>query len=208
MKYTTEEFAKKIREIYPGDYDDLSDYELVTLWLKKYPNDINKVNLISRSHNINFKSIFNLKFILIFLLVLFVIYILNSTSFKENSIVSEIPSSKLISISSNDLANDLKFEIYNLNSGIKIALIPNDDDYGDRYYKIDSLWQNKYFNNIKLIINEKYILKSEQDQLYNYRIEVANNFYNEDGKYFDPYSTKILSIKLVCNEGELITTFN
>ena len=44
MKYTVEEFAKEIRKLYPGDYDDLSDKKLVELWLKKYPNDINKID--------------------------------------------------------------------------------------------------------------------------------------------------------------------
>ena len=45
MKYTVDEFTKKIRKLYPGDYDDLSDSKLIELWLKKYPNDINKVDL-------------------------------------------------------------------------------------------------------------------------------------------------------------------
>jgi hypothetical protein len=48
MKYTIREFAQEIRKVYPNDYDDLSDYELVTLWLEKFPNDIKKVNLNSR----------------------------------------------------------------------------------------------------------------------------------------------------------------
>ena len=39
MKYSINEFAREIRKLYPGDYDDLSDTELVSLWLKKYPND-------------------------------------------------------------------------------------------------------------------------------------------------------------------------
>jgi hypothetical protein len=38
-KYTIEEFADKIRRKYPNAYDDLSDNELVRLWLEKYPND-------------------------------------------------------------------------------------------------------------------------------------------------------------------------
>lgn len=45
MKYTVSEFASEIRQLYPGDYDDLSDNKLVELWLKKYPNDINKVDI-------------------------------------------------------------------------------------------------------------------------------------------------------------------
>lgn len=38
-KYTTKQFAKKIRDKYPGAYDDLRDNQLVNLWLEKYPND-------------------------------------------------------------------------------------------------------------------------------------------------------------------------
>jgi hypothetical protein len=45
MKYTLEGFADEIRKLYPGDYDDLSDEKLVKLWLKKYPNDSDKVSL-------------------------------------------------------------------------------------------------------------------------------------------------------------------
>lgn len=43
MKYTIKEFAKEIRKLYPGDYDDLTDEKLVELWLKKYPNDREKI---------------------------------------------------------------------------------------------------------------------------------------------------------------------
>lgn len=45
MKYTVPEFAGEIRKMYPGDYNDLSDHKLVELWLKKYPKDIDKVEL-------------------------------------------------------------------------------------------------------------------------------------------------------------------
>ncbi|MEI8203907.1 MAG: hypothetical protein WCH34_12885 [Bacteroidota bacterium] len=45
MKYTVKEFAQEIRKLYPNDYDDLSDEKLVELWLKKYPNDKEKVDL-------------------------------------------------------------------------------------------------------------------------------------------------------------------
>ena len=43
MKVSIKKFAKKIREDYPGDYDDLMDDELVELWLRKYPEDRNKI---------------------------------------------------------------------------------------------------------------------------------------------------------------------
>ena len=44
MKYTITEFAQEIRRMYPGDYNDLSDQALVNLWLKKYPNDRDKID--------------------------------------------------------------------------------------------------------------------------------------------------------------------
>jgi hypothetical protein len=43
MKVSIKKFAKNIREDYPGDYDDLMDDELVELWLRKYPEDRNKI---------------------------------------------------------------------------------------------------------------------------------------------------------------------
>jgi len=43
MKYTVEEFAREIRKLYPGDYNDLSDGTLIELWLKKYPQDEEKL---------------------------------------------------------------------------------------------------------------------------------------------------------------------
>jgi hypothetical protein len=46
MKYSIKEFANQIRNLYPNDYNDLTDEKLVELWLKKYPNDISKINLI------------------------------------------------------------------------------------------------------------------------------------------------------------------
>ena len=44
MKYTINEFASQIRNQYPNDYDDLTDEKLVELWLKKYPEDIEKID--------------------------------------------------------------------------------------------------------------------------------------------------------------------
>lgn len=44
MKYTINEFAQEIRKLYPGDYDDLSNDELVKLWLKKFPQDKEKID--------------------------------------------------------------------------------------------------------------------------------------------------------------------
>ncbi|MHA8092243.1 TM2 domain-containing protein [Aquirufa regiilacus] len=43
MKISIKKFAQNIRDDYPGDYDDLMDDELVELWLRKYPEDGNKI---------------------------------------------------------------------------------------------------------------------------------------------------------------------
>ena len=58
MKYSIAEFAQEIRKQYPGDYDDLNDEKLVTLWLKKYPNDKEKIT----SENSSLNNSLNLKF--------------------------------------------------------------------------------------------------------------------------------------------------
>lgn len=42
-RYTNSEFAAKIRRQNPGSYDDLSDKKLVELYLKKYPEEKNKI---------------------------------------------------------------------------------------------------------------------------------------------------------------------
>jgi hypothetical protein len=44
MKYTINEFASQIRNLYPNDYNDLTDEKLVELWLRKYPEDIEKID--------------------------------------------------------------------------------------------------------------------------------------------------------------------
>jgi hypothetical protein len=49
MKYSIKEFAHEIRKIHPGHYDDLSDSKLVGLWLKKFPADVDKVGLQTKS---------------------------------------------------------------------------------------------------------------------------------------------------------------
>jgi hypothetical protein len=48
MRFTIKEFALKIRNLNPGDSDNLSDEELVRLWLEKNPNDIDTVETIHR----------------------------------------------------------------------------------------------------------------------------------------------------------------
>ncbi|MBT6235288.1 MAG: hypothetical protein HOI49_04255 [Bacteroidetes bacterium] len=44
-KYSIREFADEIRRLYPGEYDDLQNEKLVSLWLKRYPSDEDKVDI-------------------------------------------------------------------------------------------------------------------------------------------------------------------
>ena len=43
MKYSIKQFANDIRQKYPNSYDDLSDQKLVELWVKKHPDDKEKI---------------------------------------------------------------------------------------------------------------------------------------------------------------------
>lgn len=52
MKYTLNEFAQEIRNLFPGNYDDLSNEDLVKLWLRKYPNDQEKIDLNIGKNNL------------------------------------------------------------------------------------------------------------------------------------------------------------
>ncbi len=45
MKHSISSFANEIRNNYPGEYDDLNDEVLVSLWLKKYPEDKGKLEI-------------------------------------------------------------------------------------------------------------------------------------------------------------------
>lgn len=56
MKYTVKEFAKEIRNLYPSDYDDLTDENLVELWIKKFPNDREKIEFSQNHRNQNAES--------------------------------------------------------------------------------------------------------------------------------------------------------
>ncbi|MBN8837690.1 MAG: hypothetical protein J0I09_10540 [Sphingobacteriia bacterium] len=85
-QYSISEFAQEIRKQYPGDYDDLTDAKLVELWLKKYPNDKNKVALNSvasaipeKKENNNNNSSKYIKYIII-VIILFIAFKTNPDS--------------------------------------------------------------------------------------------------------------------------------
>ena len=85
MKYKISEFAKQIRDLYPGDYDDLTDEQLTRLWLKKYPKDIEKVDLsLFRNKSVNKLNSFSYSKIFAVLVIAFISYgIYNHLKSKE-----------------------------------------------------------------------------------------------------------------------------
>lgn len=91
MKYTIKEFAREIRIIYPRDYDDLSDRNLLELWLKKYPNDRIKVDLeqINQS-DISQKSKSFAKYILLAVLLVIGYFTKPSVQDHKNTILDEV----------------------------------------------------------------------------------------------------------------------
>lgn len=91
MKYTVKEFACEIRKIYPKDYDDLTDEKLVELWLRKYPNDISKVNMneVGQSE-VSTKKVRYLKYALIIIILLVAITTKPGFRDHKNTILNEV----------------------------------------------------------------------------------------------------------------------
>ena len=97
-KQTKKDFANKIRSNNPGSYDDLSDDKLIQLWLKKFPNDKEKIiwpqpNLIENSDEADVKEIssYFLKWIGIVICVLAVVsFFLDSESLTKMILQSEV----------------------------------------------------------------------------------------------------------------------
>ncbi len=56
QRFTITEFAQNIRNQYPKEYDDLSDSQLVNLWVKKYPNDQEKIIFSTFSPSVEKKT--------------------------------------------------------------------------------------------------------------------------------------------------------
>jgi hypothetical protein len=223
MKHSISSFAKEIRTLYPGDYDDLSDETLVNLWLKKYPDDINKID--SRYHtnkkdsnneplsaNNEKKSSIPI-FEYIFLAVAFTIFI---AYFLTTNVIpakianqflsteSAISNSETISsFSKPDLSND--FEVYLKMPGINgsnhdyptISIEPNDFNK----------WEDKNFNNIEIIINDTYI--KAIDQYSNFSTFKQFNLYDfadSNGNRFDYQNKIILKVEFKSDEGTFIKT--
>ena len=97
-KQSKKNFANKIRSNNPGSYDDLSDDKLIQLWLKKFPNDKEKIiwpqpNLIENSDEADVKEIssYFLKWIGIVICVLAVVsFFLDSESLTKMILQSEV----------------------------------------------------------------------------------------------------------------------
>ena len=100
-KQSKKNFANKIRSNNPGSYDDLSDDKLIQLWLKKFPNDKEKIiwpqpNLIENSDEADVKEIssYFLKWIGIVICVLAVVsFFLDSESLTKMILQSEVDQS-------------------------------------------------------------------------------------------------------------------
>jgi hypothetical protein len=97
MKYTISEFAKEIRKLYPGDYDDLTDSKLVELWLKKYPKDIDKVDL-NKKETINSSDYFSFRGIIASAFFAYIAYYFHSLANLGNSFYNFINEDKIASI--------------------------------------------------------------------------------------------------------------
>lgn len=97
-KQTKKDFAKKIRSSNPGSYDDLSDDKLIQLWLKKFPNDKEKIiwsqpSLIENSDEAAVKEIssYFLKWIGIVVCVLAVVsFFIDSESLTKMILQSDV----------------------------------------------------------------------------------------------------------------------
>jgi hypothetical protein len=87
-KYNLKEFANEIRTKHPSSYDDLTDEKLVELWLKKFPEDLIKVQTTNSK---TFNTILNknvlLGGLLVVLLVILSLY-LTRTKTSESKIVN------------------------------------------------------------------------------------------------------------------------
>ena len=97
-KQSKKNFANKIRSNNPGSYDDLSDDELIQLWLKKFPNDKEKIiwsqpSLIENSDEAAVKEIssYFLKWIGIVVCVLAVVsFFIDSESLTKMILQSDV----------------------------------------------------------------------------------------------------------------------
>ena len=49
MKYSIHEFAQEVRNRFPGEYYEQSDNDLINIWLKKYPKDEEKIDIVETS---------------------------------------------------------------------------------------------------------------------------------------------------------------
>jgi hypothetical protein len=96
-KYTESEFANKIRDKYPDAYDDLSDDELLKIWLRKYPNDEELINF----YNVHYEEeetsdgIWNgikklVVFIFIILIIFFGINYISNNADSESSLINAV----------------------------------------------------------------------------------------------------------------------
>lgn len=110
MKYTIKEFAKEIRKKYPNAYDDLSDEELVSLWIKKFPEEKSKIDF-NNTQKKESKGFFStiwwaIKFSLVIIGIIFLVTIgakiYGDSNFQTNSTTTDQTLSESPIIEPND----------------------------------------------------------------------------------------------------------
>jgi hypothetical protein len=102
MKYSIKQFANEIRQKNPNSYDDLSDQKLVELWVKKHPDDKDKI----RNEKID---LINLEFYLFLVAIFIPIFLLT----KPNLLYDFTPSEGIL----------VGYTEHNLKTGSYITII-------------------------------------------------------------------------------------
>ena len=186
MKYTINEFASQIRNLYPNDYDDLTDEKLVELWLKKYPEDIEKIDFKIREPQNKSKNIIEhlvdiflvsvLGIPLVFLLILGITYINDP---KQASQVVENVKNRINGLgfdqNSNSSNNQNSVEIPGLNES-KTNL---NEIYSQCFSLSDILIEegipNLYINPNEELILQNHLISKEGDKIVLTNIRITIN---------------------------------
>lgn len=227
MKHSISSFAKEIRKQYPGDYDDLTDEVLVNLWLKKYPEDISKIEVIEE--NINEEDSFNWsKFLVLCLLGgivgIGISYFSATPTERGNvnekledlgvNVPSNIGLSNYFSLSDLEYPSDKPFPIINLNfdsDALKKNKIIKKEGDSVSLLNVQMVINDKYKTNLpdikitggKLWYDEsKFVILGENDIIY-----LNGNFADENGNRFNFNETKILKVYFNCDQFSLEKEF-
>jgi hypothetical protein len=150
MKYSVEEFAKQIRDLYPGDYDDISDENLTKLWLSKYPKDIEKVDF-NNADMVNQSSYFSFKGIIAAIFFGYIAYYIYPFA-KTGSIAFNY-------INDDKISSKVLLNLFNIMSDGKFS------EFANFFYKW--FWVLFFSFVIKVIISLRHAFISPKDNFYN-----------------------------------------